>query len=72
MLRAAGLTFEQVTEQEWLARLAASNPDPAVNPTIKLLDFYKSKYAKPRSGPVVPSSSTRPRSPKRRARRSTR
>jgi thioester reductase-like protein len=53
MLRAAGLSFEEVTAQEWLARLAASNPDPAVNPTIKLLDFYKSKYAKPRTGPVV-------------------
>src|SRR5262249_62304733 len=53
MLRAAGLSFEQVPAPEWLARLAASNPDPAVNPTIKLLDFYKSKYAVPRSGPAV-------------------
>ena len=50
MLRAAGLAFEQVTAAEWLARLAASNPDPAVNPTIKLLDFYKSKYAVPKPG----------------------
>jgi thioester reductase-like protein len=53
MLRAAGLAFEEVTAAEWLARLAASNPDPAVNPTIKLLDFYKSKYAVPRTGPAV-------------------
>jgi thioester reductase-like protein len=53
MLRAAGLSFEQVTAQEWLARLAASNPDPAVNPTIKLLDFFRSKYEVPRSGPAV-------------------
>jgi thioester reductase-like protein len=45
MLRAAGLAFEQVTAEEWLERLAASNPDPEINPTIKLLDFYKSKYA---------------------------
>jgi thioester reductase-like protein len=52
MLRAAGLAFEQVTAQEWLARLAASNPDPGVNPTIKLLDFYKSKYAVPKTGPA--------------------
>jgi thioester reductase-like protein len=50
MLRAAGLAFEQVTAADWLARLAASNPDPAVNPTIKLLDFYKSKYAVAKSG----------------------
>ena len=53
MLRAAGLAFEQVTAAEWLARLAASNPDPAVNPTIKLLDFYKSKYAVLKPGPAV-------------------
>ncbi|HVU50115.1 MAG TPA: SDR family oxidoreductase [Polyangia bacterium] len=53
MLRGAGLSFEPVTAAEWLARLAASNPDPAVNPTIKLLDFYRSKYAVPRTGPAV-------------------
>jgi thioester reductase-like protein len=53
MLRAAGLSFEQVTAAEWLARLGASNPDPAVNPTIKLLDFYRSKYAVQRPGPAV-------------------
>jgi thioester reductase-like protein len=53
MLRGAGLSFEQVTAQDWLARLAASNPDPAVNPTIKLLGFFRSKYEVPRSGPAV-------------------
>src|SRR4029077_13528392 len=53
MLRGAGLKFEQVSPQEWLKRLAASNPDPAVNPTIKLLDFFRSKYATPRTGPAV-------------------
>ena len=53
MLRAAGLAFEQVTAEEWLARLSASNPDPAVNPTIKLLDFYRSKYAVPSTRPAV-------------------
>lgn len=53
MLQAAGLKFEQVTAQEWLARLAASNPDPAVNPTIKLLDFFKAKYTVPRTGPAI-------------------
>jgi thioester reductase-like protein len=53
MLQAAGLSFEQVTAQEWLARLVASNPDPAVNPTIKLLDFFKAKYTVPRSGPAI-------------------
>lgn len=53
MLQAAGLSFEQVTPQSWLERLASSNPDPAVNPTIKLLDFFKTKYAVPKAGPAV-------------------
>lgn len=53
MLESAGLRFERVSPQDWLARLAASNPDPAVNPTIKLLDFFKSKYAAPKTGPAV-------------------
>ena len=37
-LRAAGLVFKQITAEEWLSRLAACEADPAVNPTIKLLD----------------------------------
>jgi thioester reductase-like protein len=53
MLRSAGLAFEQVSPQAWLDRLATSNPDPAVNPTIKLLDFFKSKYSKAPAGPAV-------------------
>jgi thioester reductase-like protein len=53
MLRSAGLEFEPVSPQVWLKQLASSNPDPAVNPTIKLLDFFRSKYATPRSGPTV-------------------
>src|SRR4029079_19734502 len=53
MLRGAGLRLEQVSPQEWLKRLAASDPDPTVNPTIKLLDFFRSKYATPRTGPAV-------------------
>jgi hypothetical protein len=54
MLASAGLKFEQVSAQDWLARLAASNPDPAQNPTIKLLDFFRGKYEKPqKAGPAV-------------------
>jgi len=53
MLRSAGLRFERVSPQEWLERLASSDPDPAVNPTIKLLDFFRTKYATPKSGPAV-------------------
>ncbi|KAK7414427.1 hypothetical protein QQX98_006705 [Neonectria punicea] len=43
-LREAGLEFAQVDQQEWLKQLRESDPDPSVNPTIKLLDFYVSKY----------------------------
>lgn len=53
MLRGAGLDFEEVSPQQWLERLASSNPDPAVNPTIKLLDFFRTKYSAPSSGPAV-------------------
>ncbi len=53
MLASAGLKFDTVTPQAWLQRLATSNPDPAENPTIKLLDFFRSKYEKPRTGPGV-------------------
>jgi thioester reductase-like protein len=53
MLASAGLKFEQVSQQAWLERLAASDPDPAVNPTIKLLGFFRNKYSKPKTGPAV-------------------
>ncbi|OQV11106.1 hypothetical protein CLAIMM_15001 [Cladophialophora immunda] len=43
-LQEAGLSFESVSPQEWLARLAASEQDPKVNPTIKLRSVYESKY----------------------------
>ncbi|KAI1500051.1 hypothetical protein F5X99DRAFT_387406 [Biscogniauxia marginata] len=46
MLRNAGLKFEEVTPKEWVRRLRASNPDPKVNPPIKLVDFFASKYDK--------------------------
>lgn len=53
MLQDAGLPFEKVSQQEWLKRLEASNPDPTINPTIKLLEFFKTKYATPKSGPSI-------------------
>ncbi|EXJ73779.1 uncharacterized protein A1O5_03541 [Cladophialophora psammophila CBS 110553] len=45
LLRETGLSFESVSPQEWLARLAASEQDPTVNPTIKLRSVYERKYA---------------------------
>jgi thioester reductase-like protein len=37
--------FEVVSPQEWLRRLANSEQDPEKNPSIKLIDFWQSKYA---------------------------
>lgn len=44
MLHATGLKFDELGQREWIKRLRASNPDPAVNPPIKLLNFFTSKY----------------------------
>ncbi|OAG41651.1 hypothetical protein AYO21_04115 [Fonsecaea monophora] len=43
-LHNAGLSFAQVNQREWIRRLRASNPDPEQNPTIKLVEFFASKY----------------------------
>ncbi|KIX02564.1 uncharacterized protein Z518_08505 [Rhinocladiella mackenziei CBS 650.93] len=43
-LRAAGLSFVEVSQREWIRRLRVSNPDPETNPTIKLVEFFASKY----------------------------
>lgn len=43
-LHSAGLSFDEVGQREWIRRLRASNPDPSENPTIKLLEFFASKY----------------------------
>lgn len=43
-LRACGLNFDEVMPTEWVARLKASNQDPRVNPSVKLLKFFEEKY----------------------------
>ncbi|OAP60565.1 hypothetical protein AYL99_05567 [Fonsecaea erecta] len=43
-LHSAGLSFTEVGQREWIRRLRASNPDPQQNPTIKLVEFFASKY----------------------------
>lgn len=43
-LRQAGLQFEGLDQRDWLRRLRTSNPDPAANPPIKLINFFASKY----------------------------
>jgi thioester reductase-like protein len=43
--RSAALpAFEVVSPQEWLQRLAGSEQDASKNPSIKLLDFWRTKY----------------------------
>lgn len=44
MLRKAGLEFEAVPQREWIKRLRSSDPDPRVNPSIKLVEFFAGKY----------------------------
>ncbi|KAJ5739371.1 hypothetical protein N7533_012155 [Penicillium manginii] len=44
LLREAGLEFEELPKQAWLQRLRESNQDPEVNPPVKLLEFFASKY----------------------------
>jgi carbohydrate kinase (thermoresistant glucokinase family) len=44
LLAQAGLSFEAVNQREWIRRLRASNPNPVENPSVKLVDFFASKY----------------------------
>ena len=43
-LKHAGLEFDIVPQREWIRRLRESEPDPAKNPTRKLLEFFAEKY----------------------------
>jgi hypothetical protein len=49
-LRASGLKFEAVSQQEWLKRLRNGDPDPEKNPTVKLIDFFAEKYDNDKPG----------------------
>lgn len=43
-LKEAGLDFKPVPQREWVDLLRRSDPDPEINPTIKLVDFFAEKY----------------------------
>ncbi|KAH7370037.1 male sterility protein [Rhexocercosporidium sp. MPI-PUGE-AT-0058] len=64
-LHKAGLQFSEPSQQEWIQMLRKSNPDPATNPPIKLLEFFASKYdnGKPKKGLVYDTSYARFLSP---------
>jgi hypothetical protein len=49
-LKSAGLDFKIVTQREWVSLLRESEPDPVKNPTIKLVDFFASKYDNDKPG----------------------
>ncbi|KAF7589032.1 hypothetical protein BBP40_004820 [Aspergillus hancockii] len=53
LLRAAGLEFEQLPRREWVNRLRQSNPDPTLNPPIKLIEFFTQKYDHDRPSRVL-------------------
>lgn len=44
LLQKAGLKFDKLETSQWLEKLRASNPDPLVNPSIKLVEFWTTKY----------------------------
>ena len=43
-LKSAGLSFEEVNQREWIRRLRDLDSNPETNPTIKLFEFFASKY----------------------------
>lgn len=43
-LKNAGLEFDIVPKREWIKKLRESDPNPARNPTFKLVDFFTKKY----------------------------
>lgn len=49
-LQKAGLDFRTVSQREWVGLLRNSDQNPETNPTIKLVDFFASKYDNDRPG----------------------
>lgn len=53
-MEAAGVKgFERLERREWLKRLEASPSDPAVNPSYKLLDFFRKRFAGEKLNPQI-------------------
>lgn len=49
-IRDAGLDFKTVSQREWVDLLRRSDQNPETNPTIKLVDFFASKYDNDKPG----------------------
>ncbi|KAK9473258.1 uncharacterized protein V1510DRAFT_364071 [Dipodascopsis tothii] len=61
-LKRAGLTFDVVSQRDWIHKLRVGEQNPLKNPTIKLLNFFASKYDNDslgRSGLIFDTSKTR-------------
>ncbi|KAJ9661124.1 hypothetical protein H2201_006675 [Coniosporium apollinis] len=43
-IRDFGIEFSEVGKREWVQRLRSSNPDPVVNPPIRLVEFFAGKF----------------------------
>lgn len=48
--RNSGLDFKIVSQREWVDLLRESDQNPETNPTIKLVDFFASKYDNDKPG----------------------
>jgi hypothetical protein len=45
--------FERVDRREWVKRLEASSSDPAVNPSYKLLEFFRKRFGGEKLNPQI-------------------
>ncbi|KAF9052348.1 L-aminoadipate-semialdehyde dehydrogenase [Hymenopellis radicata] len=52
-LASSGLKFEKVDKNAWIERLATSEQDPAKNPTVKLLPFFRMRFGPNFKKPMV-------------------
>ncbi|KIY64013.1 NAD(P)-binding protein, partial [Cylindrobasidium torrendii FP15055 ss-10] len=52
-IEAAGVKFDKVDPATWVERLANSEQDPAKNPTVKLLGFFREFYGPAFRQPII-------------------
>lgn len=45
--------FERLERREWLKRLESSPSDPSINPSYKLLDFFRKRFAGEKLNPQI-------------------
>lgn len=45
--------FERLERRDWLKRLESSPSDPSINPSYKLLDFFRKRFAGEKLNPQI-------------------